>query len=118
MRKLLILILVSFTLLQWSSFAEAASLNEAYKNQQSNVQVKRTGKVIRILSDDNQGSRHQKIILKLSSGNTILIAHNIDLAPRINSISNGDTVQFYGEYEWNNKGGVVHWTHRAPMYII
>ncbi len=87
---------------------------EAYKNHQSNVQVKGTGKVIRILNDDNQGSRHQKFILKLSSGITILIAHNIDLAPRVKSISKGDTVQFYGEYEWNNKGGVVHWTHRDP----
>lgn len=114
MRKLLVLILISFTLSQWSSFADATSLNEAYKNQQSNIQVKGSGKVIRILKDDNQGSRHQKFILKLSSGNTVLIAHNIDLAPRINSISNGDTVQFYGEYEWNKKGGVVHWTHRDP----
>jgi hypothetical protein len=114
MRKLLILILVGFTFLQWSSFANATSLNEAYKNHQNNVQVKGAGKVIRILSDDNQGSRHQKFILKLSSGNTILISHNIDLAPRFNSISKGDTVQFYGEYEWNNKGGVVHWTHRDP----
>jgi hypothetical protein len=114
MRKLLILILAGFTLLQWSSFADATSLNEAYKNQQSNVQIKGTGKVIRILKDDNQGSRHQKFILKLDSGNTILIAHNIDLAPRINSISKGDSIQFYGEYEWNKKGGVVHWTHRDP----
>jgi hypothetical protein len=114
MRKLLILILVGFTFLQWSSIANATSLYEAYKNHQSNVQVRGSGKVIRILSDDHQGSRHQKFILKLSSGNTILIAHNIDLAPRINSISNGDTVQFYGEYEWNKKGGVVHWTHKDP----
>ena len=114
MRKLLILILVGLTFLQWSNFANATSLNEAYKNHQSNVQVKGSGKVIRILSDDNQGSRHQKFILKLSHGNTILIAHNIDLAPRVNSISEGDIVQFYGEYEWNKKGGVVHWTHKDP----
>ena len=114
MRKLLIFILVGFTFLQWSNFASSTSLNEAYKNHKSNVQVQDSGKVIRILSDDNQGSRHQKFILKLRSGNTILIAHNIDLAPRVKSISKGDTVQFYGEYEWNNKGGVVHWTHRDP----
>jgi hypothetical protein len=114
MRKLLVLILVVFVSLQWSNFANATSLSEAYENQQSNVQVKGIGRVIRILNDDNKGSRHQKFILKLSSGNTILIAHNIDIAPKINSISKYDVVQFYGEYEWNKKGGVVHWTHRDP----
>jgi len=114
MRKLFTSILVTFVLLQWTGFVQAASLQSAYKNHQSNVQVKGSGTVIRILKDDNKGSRHQKFILKLSSGQTVLIAHNIDLAPRINSISKGDVVQFYGEYEWNNKGGVVHWTHRDP----
>ena len=106
--------LKGFTFLQWSNFVNATSLNEAYKNHQSNVQVQDYGIVIRILNDDNQGSRHQKFILKLSTGITLLIAHNIDLAPRINLISKGDTVQFYGEYEWNKKGGVVHWTHKDP----
>jgi hypothetical protein len=114
MRKLFTSILVTFVLLQWTNFTHAASLQSAYENQQSNVQVKDRCTVIRIFKDDNKGSRHQKFILKLSSGQTILIAHNIDLAPRINSISKGDVVQFYGEYEWNNKGGVVHWTHSDP----
>ncbi|MBL4765700.1 MAG: DUF3465 domain-containing protein [Colwellia sp.] len=114
MKKLLLYLLVGFTFLQWTTFAEATSLNEAYKNHQSNIQVKGIGKVIRLLNDDNQGARHQKFILKLSSGHTVLIAHNIDLAPRINTISYGDYVGFYGEYEWNEQGGVVHWTHRDP----
>jgi hypothetical protein len=114
MRKLFTSILVACFLIQWTSVVQATSLQNAYQNHQINVQVKGSGTVIRILKDDDKGSRHQKFILKLSSGLTILIAHNIDLAPRINSISNGDLVQFYGEYEWNNKGGVVHWTHRDP----
>jgi hypothetical protein len=114
MRKLFTSILVIFFLFQWTSIVQASSLKSAYENHQSNVQVKGSGTVIRILKDDNKGSRHQKFILKISSGQTILIAHNIDLAPRINSISNGDVIQFYGEYEWNNKGGVIHWTHRDP----
>lgn len=114
MKKFFLFILVAFTLLQWSIFAEATSLNEAYKNKQSNVQVQGSGSVIRLLKDDNKGSRHQRFILKLTSGKTVLVAHNIDIAPRINSISNGDHIQFYGVYEWNNKGGVIHWTHKDP----
>ncbi|MEH6597057.1 MAG: DUF3465 domain-containing protein [Colwellia polaris] len=55
MRKLLIFILVGFTFLQWSNFSNSRSLNEAYKNHKSNVQVQGSGKVISILSDDNQG---------------------------------------------------------------
>jgi len=89
-------------------------LASAYKNQQSDVQVTGIGTVIRILSDDTKGSQHQRFILKLASGQTLLIAHNIDLAPRINSLRVGDSVEFYGEYEWNSKGGVLHWTHNDP----
>ena len=90
------------------------SVADAYRNQLSDVQVSGSGNVSRMLSDDNKGSRHQKFILRLSSGQTLLVAHNIDLAPRINSLGNGDLVQFFGEYEWNSKGGVIHWTHHDP----
>ena len=90
------------------------SVSHAYQNKLSDVQVRGTGRVSRVLPDDNKGSRHQKIILRLPSGKTILIAHNIDLAPRIPNIRRGDTVEFYGEYEWSDKGGVVHWTHHDP----
>ena len=89
-------------------------LTRAYENQQSDVQVGGTGIVIRTLSDDTKGSQHQRFLLKLKSGKTLLIAHNIDLAPRINSLREGDVVEFYGEYEWNSKGGVLHWTHHDP----
>jgi len=86
----------------------------AFKSQRSDVQVLGAGKVKRILPDDNEGSRHQKFILRLANGHSILVAHNIDLAPKITRIRVGDVIEFYGEYEWTKQGGVVHWTHDDP----
>jgi cold shock CspA family protein len=90
------------------------SIESAFQNHASGVQVVGEGVVERVLSDDNNGSRHQRFILRLASGQTLLIAHNIDLAPRLGSLASGDKVEFNGVYEWNEKGGVIHWTHRDP----
>lgn len=78
-------------------------------------QVQGSGMVLRVLSDDNDGSRHQRFILELASGRTVLVAHNIDLAPRVSGLQEGDSVMFYGEFESNERGGVIHWTHRDPQ---
>jgi uncharacterized protein DUF3465 len=96
--------------------AQVASdpIAEAFEKGQSNVQVEGSGVVAKVLEDDNDGSRHQRIIVRLASGQTILIAHNIDLAPRIDGVRAGAPIRFHGEYAWNNKGGLVHWTHRDP----
>lgn len=77
--------------------------------------VSGSGTVIRLLPDDIVGSRHQKFILQLASGQTLQIAHNIDFAARIESLRVGDLVSYCGEYEANTKGGVVHWTHHDPQ---
>ncbi len=97
-----------------SSSGADAVLATAFESRQSNLQVLGLGEVVRVLPDDRDGSRHQRFILRLDSGQTILVAHNIDLAPRIPDLENGDIVEFHGEYEWNPKGGVIHWTHDDP----
>jgi uncharacterized protein HemX len=86
----------------------------AFANQISNLQVSGQGIVIKVLPDDNIGSRHQKFIIKLANGQTLLVAHNIDLAARVSGLNEGDSILFSGQYEWNEKGGVLHWTHRDP----
>ena len=82
--------------------------------QRSGVVVESAGVVAKIFSDDLRGSRHQRFLVRLESGHTVLVSHNIDLADRVESLERGDAIAFRGEYEWNDKGGVVHWTHHDP----
>ncbi|MDA3935332.1 MAG: DUF3465 domain-containing protein [Actinomycetota bacterium] len=90
------------------------AIANAFAEKQNDVQVTGAGVVTRVLSDDNDGSRHQRFILKLQSGQTLLIAHNIDIATRLDSLAPGDVVSFNGVYEWNSEGGTIHWTHHDP----
>jgi Protein of unknown function (DUF3465) len=70
--------------------ASDAALADAFSNRESNLQVAGQGIVTKILPDDTSGSRHQRFIVELSSGQTLLVAHNIDVAPRIDSLRVGD----------------------------
>lgn len=90
------------------------ALARAFEQRARNFQVEGQGVVQKMLPDDNDGSRHQRFIVALASGQTLLIAHNVDLASRVVGLREGDVVSFSGEYEWNPEGGVIHWTHRDP----
>src|SRR5215213_6040665 len=90
------------------------AIGRAFASRASNIQVQGEGTVVRVLPDDLDGSRHQRFIVKLASGQTLLFAHNIDIAPRVDGLEAGDSVRFSGEYVWNAKGGVIHWTHHDP----
>ena len=127
MKKLILILVAGFVLYGYiennpgllqtylpNDSADNRQVTSAFQKQQSDIQVRGSGTVARLLPDDNKGSRHQRFILSVAPGQTMLVAHNIDLAPRINALKKGDTVSFYGEYEWNSKGGVLHWTHRDP----
>jgi hypothetical protein len=93
---------------------DAENIQNLYNNKQSDVWVHGKGTVTRILPDDTDGDKHQKFILELSTGQTLLVAHNIDIAPRIADIQVGDTISFYGEYIYSEQGGTLHWTHHDP----
>ena len=91
-------------------------LQQAFEHKQTNIQVYGKGHVIKLLPDDNSGSRHQRFILELASGQTLLISHNIDISTRIDTLSKNDSIEFYGEYIWNSQGGLIHWTHHDPNH--
>lgn len=93
---------------------DALVVASAYIQHLQDIHVEGEGRVIKVLPDDSDGSKHQRFILKTPEDVTILIAHNIDLAQRVNNLTIGDTVYFSGEYVWNEKGGIVHWTHHDP----
>ncbi|MCF6225430.1 MAG: DUF3465 domain-containing protein [Xanthomonadales bacterium] len=88
-------------------------LLEAVRQRRSDVWLVAVGEVKHVLKDDNVGSRHQRFILNIEPGLTVLVAHNIDLAERV-PLRQGDSIRLRGEYEWTEKGGVLHWTHHDP----
>lgn len=73
--------------------------------------VEGRGEVIRVLSDDLEPPCHQRFLLLVEDDRTVLVAHNIDAAPRVDGLRVGDVVEFRGEFRSNDKGGVLHWTH-------
>lgn len=98
---------------QTTANAGSAEVEAAYEAERSGVMLSLSGVVKKILPDDNDGSRHQKFIVRMPNKRTVLIAHNIDLADRV-PLSEGDDVSIHGQYEWNGQGGIVHWTHKDP----
>ena len=97
-----------------ASTPAAATASDDLAADRATREVTGQGIVLRVLRDDTNGERHQRILLRLASGDTLLVAHNLDLAPRVEPLQPGDTLAFHGEYVWNEKGGVVHWTHHDP----
>ncbi len=92
----------------------SSQIQQTIDSQHSGAQVQFDATVIKLLADDNVGSRHQRFLVRITSGSTLLIAHNIDLAPRVVNVKPDVMISINGEYEWNKRGGVVHWTHHDP----
>ena len=122
---LLVIAAIVYAVFQWqegrapvagaphSVSSASGSVEQAWAERASGIWMEVEGRVSRVLSDDLRGSRHQRFIVELASGHTLLVAHNIDLAEKV-PLDRGDRVEMYGEYEWNDRGGVLHWTHHDP----
>jgi hypothetical protein len=115
-----LLLLAGLLLLAWAARQFATSgdgetaIAEAFRQHRSGLMVEAEGTIERLLADDLEGSAHQRLIVRLTGGQTLLVSHNIDLAPRVPAAP-GDRIAFRGQYEWNERGGVVHWTHADPQ---
>ncbi|MGJ8663772.1 MAG: DUF3465 domain-containing protein [Marinicella sp.] len=90
-----------------------AQIKRLFNQKSQGEMVRLVGRVYKNLPDDNIGDRHQRMLINVG-GYSVLIAHNIDLAPRV-PVKEKDELVVYGEYVWNEKGGVIHWTHHDPQ---
>jgi hypothetical protein len=99
-----------------SANVASTALDDAIARHLRDVNVVGYGHVRKVLADDREGSPHQKFLVELAAGETILIAHNTALAPRVPDLRLGTDIEFSGEYIWNERGGLVHWTHRDPRH--
>ena len=97
-----------------TSTGEAPSAPVSLSTAQSGTMMTIDAEIIKALPDDNEGSRHQRFLIRTPSGQRLLVAHNIDLAQRVNNPVPGEPIRIRGQFEWNDKGGVLHWTHHDP----
>jgi hypothetical protein len=87
------------------------SVEDAFRSRKTRLFLVTRGAVIKLLSDDNKGDSHQRFILRTEGGTTVLVSHNIDVAERV-PVTIGCPAEIRGEYIWNTRGGLLHWTHR------
>ncbi|TMG28919.1 MAG: DUF3465 domain-containing protein [Chloroflexi bacterium] len=99
-----------------SAPADDAAIAADYHNHRSNIEVTADGTVVRLLPDRTSSTgTHEQFIIRLSSQNlTVEIEHNISVGARA-PIAEGDRVIVHGEYVWNSKGGLIHFTHHDPQ---
>jgi hypothetical protein len=92
--------------------AAQAQVLQAQEQHWKKVEVTVEAPVAKLLRDDTEGIPHQRFLLQLANGTTVLIAHDTAMAPYV-PLHPGDWVRIHGEYIWTDRGGVIHWTHHT-----
>jgi hypothetical protein len=92
-----------------------AAVKAAFERHAENVELTASGAVDRVLSDqDGPSGPHERFIVRLPDvGMTLLVEHNLSIAPRV-PVAVGEPVVVRGEYVWNAQGGLMHFTHHDP----
>ncbi len=92
------------------------AIAQLFARRQSDTIVEAAGTIVKILPDDlydEDGSgQHQQFLVDMPGDVTVKIAHNLKFGHV--PVREGDRVRFKGEYEWNDRGGCIHWTHHDP----
>jgi hypothetical protein len=97
---------------QGTQTASQQEILDAQSGRRRKVEITVGAYVKKVLPDDNRGLPHERFLIGLNNDSTVLVAHDTAMAPRI-PLNAGDYVVIHGEYIWNEKGGVLHWTHHT-----
>jgi hypothetical protein len=95
--------------------SDNAAVQRAFEDHNDGVELTITGTVDRILSDlgGPSGPHERFIVLLMDVKMTVLVEHNLSIAPRV-PVAAGEGIVVHGEYVWNAQGGLVHFTHHDP----
>jgi hypothetical protein len=91
---------------------------DAWRAQRSHVEVTADGSVARVLGlRQGPTGLHEGFLLHLRGaeghGLTVRVEDNVDITGRIPLVS-GDDVEVRGEYIYDPRGGLIHYTHHDP----
>jgi Protein of unknown function (DUF3465) len=100
------------------SDAGNGAVYQSWAQQRSNVEVTASGSVAKVLGTRRGPSGvHTGFLLHLRGaegrGLTVRVEDNVDLTGPI-PIRAGDDVEVRGEYIYDPRGGLIHYTHRDP----
>ena len=87
------------------------TVEKAYLSHESGMMAEVHGRVVRILRDEREGVHRQRFVIRLPNGQMVIVIHNVEDSDRV-PVRLEDPVLVRGQYEWEESGGVLHWTHR------
>ena len=95
-----------------------AAVHDAWRAHRSNLEVTVSGSVARVLGTRRgRSGDHEGFLVHLrgseGGGLTVLIEDNVDLTGPI-PLAPGDDIVVRGVYLYNERGGLIHWTHHDP----
>jgi hypothetical protein len=101
-----------------SGDAANGAVYDAWRAQRSYVQVTADGSVARVLGvREGPSGLHEGFLLHLRGaagrGLTVRVEDNVDITGRI-PLRPGDDVVVKGEYIYDPRGGLIHYTHHDP----
>jgi hypothetical protein len=99
-----------------TSNPDNSAIVQDFQGHRSNVEVTADGSVLTLFPDRQSSTGiHEQFILRLAGSDiTVEVEHNISIGARV-PLTEGDRLIVHGEYIWNAKGGLIHFTHHDPQ---